>query len=143
MLISVCFGKRIGDDDCNDPSQPYIQSLHHTHIFHINIPAHRDLIHCIVITTDMLGMLRDVLGWMDHLLASSQQRRLDNANWVICHNDLKCTQHTGRHSRSDKCTTRPVDMLSIHCQADICVFRKVDTLKGIKCLIFKDCRPFS
>ena len=52
MLISVCFGKRIGDDDCNDPSQPYIQSLHHTHILHIIIPALRHLIHYIIPTTD-------------------------------------------------------------------------------------------
>ena len=85
-------------------------------------------------------MLRDVLGWMDHLLAPIQQRNLDNATWTVWHHELKCTQHVGPPRISDKCTTRPVDMLSIHCQADICVFRKVSTMRGIKCLAFNDCR---
>ena len=79
------------------------------------------------------GMLRDVLGWMDHLLAPMQHANIENANWTVWHNELKCNQHTEASiQHSALCTTRPHDMLSIHCQADICVFRKAYELRDIK-----------
>ena len=66
-------------------------------------------------------MLRDVLGWIDVLLAPRQERNIVNATWTNWHNELHCISSEGSN---DTCNARPADMLGIHCHADICVFRK-------------------
>ena len=54
------------------------------------------------------GMVRELLGWADHLMAPMQRKyNPTKANWTEWN------------------TTQPVGLLAVHCQLEICALRKI------------------